>query len=388
MKVILSPEFQKQYDIIRFIARRGNEDYLTLYSRINLVIQVINRINNLGEIPFKLRVHNGNVQNPGYLNGELSECMAIDLDKTNRFLVFQRYGDAIAITTLGHYNIPILKEGNDVKLWLFEKPEKQFGLLKYAPTETINSLKLDSDLMLIGMDDDEIPDSVIKKFDLAVENDTCPIDIETMKIRLHDVPNLNQIITVNQQSTENPIITLKPQYESLLKRATVNARYLSNIGVEATFDGDLLKAAQLNVALNKKMFKDFSNMIHYINTHVKYPREKKLLFDSMNDTFLSSYISCQEQVQSGIESLRQFDSILSNAVVNDLSRNNTDNETNKQAVVNLTKHQYLMKFRKLNEEQHYTQIFKNVAKEISERESKIESKRADEIKSPKKGFHL
>lgn len=390
MKLIFSPIFKKQLEVIAKIANKGNSDYVALYNQIGIAIKVIKQIKSLKECPLKLRIHNGNVDNPGYLTGRLSPCMAIDLDKTNRFVLFQPSEDGITLTALGHYEISIGGSKGQEK-WLFGKDlEEQFEQICQLNSTKLQRLKSDSFVLekelleALGIDNCNITNSIIHKFNKLAEGDLCPIDIESAKKKLHSESDISSLIDVDQYGH----IKLTPEYESLIKRATANARYLSNIGVEAISDGDLLKAAQLNVAMNKKMFKDFANMIHYINTHVKYPKEKKILFDSMNDTFLSSYISCQEQVQSGIGSLRQFESILANAVVNDLSRKNTDNETNKEAVVNLTKHQYLMKFRKLNEEQHYTHIFKNVAKEISERESKIESKRADEIKSPKKGFHL
>ncbi len=63
MNLILSPTFQKQMNVIRYLADKGNSDYKTLYFRIGTVIKVFSQIEKLSDCPFKLRVHNGNFGN-------------------------------------------------------------------------------------------------------------------------------------------------------------------------------------------------------------------------------------------------------------------------------------------------------------------------------------
>ena len=63
MKIISSPIFQKQLEVIAKIANKGNSDYAALYNQIGIAIKVIKQIKSLRECPLKLRMHNGNIGN-------------------------------------------------------------------------------------------------------------------------------------------------------------------------------------------------------------------------------------------------------------------------------------------------------------------------------------
>ena len=49
MKLIFSPIFKKQLEVIAKIANKGNSDYVALYNQIGIAIKVIKQIKSLKE---------------------------------------------------------------------------------------------------------------------------------------------------------------------------------------------------------------------------------------------------------------------------------------------------------------------------------------------------
>lgn len=127
MNVVISTECAKQIKIIRNLKNKRNRDYEKLYMRIALCVKALESVDCIDDVPFELRFHEGNSDKIGHLGRGLENCLAVDLDGTTRFLTFEIKGNAIVLTSLGHYNINLDKNGKTISL--FDEPKKQVNYI-------------------------------------------------------------------------------------------------------------------------------------------------------------------------------------------------------------------------------------------------------------------
>lgn len=331
MNVIISKECAKQLEVIEFLKNQGNENFRKLYERIALCVKALESVKCIEDIPFQLRFHSGNPNQIGHLGKPLQKCLAVDLDGTNRFLTFEKKGNAIVVTSLGHYNV--LLEGNHAEL--FKSPEDSVTDLVKLPDDEFELLKKRSEptkqALLNSVNDVELTDTIIHSFDSNLKKDICPLNPDSVMCRLRaHLRNWER-----QYKQDNNIRNLRPEdskvrdvevrnfvdkYISVLERSTVNARGLSNAGAIVCGDGDFYKTVELKVQLDKYLEKSFSHLVHCMNSNVASTKLKIELFDKMGNAFLRGFDKKYDRiVEFDNQDLRALDKLLRKAVFEDIN---------------------------------------------------------------------
>ena len=163
---LFSKEFQRQLDIVRIMADKGNIDFLALYNRIGLCVKALESVDCIDDIPFELRYHQKNSKQIGHLGHPLEKCLSVDLDGTNRFLTFEERGKAVVVTSLGHYNVSLVENLGDEKA-LFKSKEESVNDFNYdqLPDDAFVLLKEESEptkqALLNSVKDVELTDTII-----------------------------------------------------------------------------------------------------------------------------------------------------------------------------------------------------------------------------------
>ena len=110
------------------------------------------------------------------------------------------------------------------------------------------------------------------------------------------------------------------KYTSVLKRAIVNARGLSNDCAVVCGDKDPNKTAELKLMLDESWVKQFSNLVYYMNTKISSVAVKKDLFNKMGNALINSFdkkYDCIVEVDN--EVIRSLDKSLRKAVFEDIN---------------------------------------------------------------------
>lgn len=331
MNVIISKECAKQLEVIEFLKNQGNENFRKLYERIALCVKALESVKCIEDIPFQLRFHSGNPNQIGHLGKPLQKCLAVDLDGTNRFLTFEKKGNAIVVTSLGHYNV--LLEGNHAEL--FKSPEDSVTDLVKLPDDEFELLKKRSEptkqALLNSVNDVELTDTIIHSFDSNLKKDICPINPDSVKCRLSSSlskwenqykqdNNISKLRASDSKIRDAEVGRLIDKYTSVLKRAIVNARGLSNAGAVVCGDKDPNKTAELKLMLDESWVKQFSNLVYYMNTKISSVAVKKDLFNKMGNALINSFdkkYDCIVEVDN--EVIRSLDKSLRKAVFEDIN---------------------------------------------------------------------
>lgn len=335
MEVIFSKEFQRQLEIVRKIADKGNIDFWVLYNRIGLCVKALESVDCIDDIPFELRFHKGNPDKIGHLGRGLEKCLAVDLDGTTRFLTFEERGNAIVLTSLGHYNISLGNNDLGEKITLFKSPAKSVKDLIRLPDDDFCSLKEESEQvkqnLLEVVRNVELTDKIIHSFDSNLKRDICPINPDSVKCRLSSSlskwenqykqdNNISKLRASDSKIRDAEVGRLIDKYTSVLKRAIVNARGLSNAGAVVCGDKDPNKTAELKLMLDESWVKQFSNLVYYMNTKISSVAVKKDLFNKMGNALINSFdkkYDCIVEVDN--EVIRSLDKSLRKAVFEDIN---------------------------------------------------------------------
>ena len=362
MEVIFSKEFQRQLEIVRGLAEKGNIDFLALYQRIGLCVKALGTVNSIDDIPFELRFHKGNLNQVGHLGTPLEKCLSVDLDGTTRFLTFEKKENAIVVTSLGHYNVYIDMNGS--RSSLFEDTEKQVDYISRLSERRLKDLKRSSkhtkQILLNTVKNIELTNSIIHTFDSNLKKDICPLNPDSVKCRLISyLSNWEQ-----QYKQDNNIRTLRPEdskvrdievmkfvdkYTSVLERATVNARGFSNAASIVCGGKDPNKTIELKVQLDKYLVRSFSNLVLYVYGNVMSIKLKRELFNKMGNAFLRGFDEKYDHtVEVDNEALRKIDKSLRNAVVKDIGN-----------ILSLSKKDYSKTIKNTSQQKFFESVFSN-----------------------------
>lgn len=337
MEVIFSKEFQRQLEIVRKIADKGNIDFWVLYNRIGLCVKALESVDCIDDIPFELRFHKGNPDKIGHLGDPLENCLSVDLDGTTRFLTFEKKGNAIVVTSLGHYDISLGEDDLGEEITLFKSSEESVIDLEELLDDDnfYSSLKKESEqakqLLLDSVKVVELTDTIIHTFDSNLDKDICPINPDSVKCRLSSSlskwenqykqdNNISKLRASDSKIRDAEVGRLIDKYTSVLKRAIVNARGLSNAGAVVCGDKDPNKTAELKLMLDECWVKQFSNMIYYVNGNVSSVKLKKELFDKLGRALIRSFDKKYDSiVEEDNEVIRSLDKSLRKAVFEDIN---------------------------------------------------------------------
>lgn len=365
MEVIFSNEFQRQLDIVRLVADKGNIDFYALYNRIGLCVKALELVDCIDDIPFELRFHKSNQDKIGHLGDPLEKCLSVDLDGTNRFLTFEVREKAVVVTSLGHYNISLVEGLWDEKT-LFKSNEEivnDFNDDQLLDVE-FEHLKIQSEptkqALLNSVKDIELTDTIIHSFDSNLKKDICPLNPDSVKCRLISyLSNWEQ-----QYKQDNNIRKLRPEdskvrdievrkfvdkYTSVLERATVNARGLSNAASIVCGGKDPNRTIELKVHLDKYLVRSFSNLVLYVYGNVMSIKLKGELFNKMGNAFLRGFDEKYDHtVEVDNEALRKIDKLLRNAVVKDIGN-----------ILSLNKKDYSKTIKNTNQQKFFESVFSN-----------------------------
>lgn len=335
MNVIISEECAKQLKIIEILMNLGNENYRKLYERIALCVKALESVDCIDDIPFELRFHEENSDKIGHLGRGLEKCLSVDLDGTSRFLTFEKKGNAIVLTSIGHYKISLGKDNNGNDLWLFDHPEKQFKYIDSMSDQRFEELKHigeeSKQLLLDAVRNIEFTDTIIHSFDSNLDKDICPINPDSVKCRLSSSlskwenqykqdNNISKLRASDSKIRDAEVGRLIDKYTSVLKRAIVNARGLSNACAVVCGDKDPNKTAELKLMLDESWVKQFSNLVYYMNTKISSVAVKKDLFNKMGNALINSFdkkYDCIVEVDN--EVIRSLDKSLRKAVFEDIN---------------------------------------------------------------------
>lgn len=382
MEVIFSKEFQRQLEIVRKIADKKNIDFLALYNRIGLCVKALESVNCIDDIPFELRFHKGNSNQKGHLTKPLENCLSVDLDGTTRFLTFEKKGNAIVVTSLGHYNISLGKGDLGKEITLFKSSEESVSDLDELLDDDnfYSSLKKESEqakkLLLDSVKGVELTDTIIHSFDSNVTKDICPLSPDAVKCRITSAlgawekqykqeKNTSGIRFEDSQSRDNKVKELvkkyavsneEKKYTSLLERSIVNARCLSNAGAIVCGDKDPNMIAELKTMLDESWVKHFSDLIRYVNKKVSSVELKKELFSDMGKALLRSFDKKYDDiVEVDNEELRKLDENLRKAVFEDLKKAVIEDINNILELKDVTKYERIIK--KTNQQSIFGRLF-------------------------------
>lgn len=335
MNVIISKECAKQIEVIKILKNKGNENYKRLYERIALCVKALESVNCIDDIPFELRFHKANPDKIGHLGEPLEKCLSVDLDGTSRFLTFEKKGNAIVLTSLGHYNISLGNNDLREKITLFKSPAKSVKDLIRLPDDDFCSLKEESEQvkqnLLEVVRNVELTDKIIHSFDSNLDKDICPINPDSVKCRLSSSlskwenqykqdNNISKLRASDSKIRDAEVGRLIDKYTSVLERAIVNARGLSNAGAVVCGDKDPNKTAELKLMLDESWVKQFSNIIHYVNGNVSSVKLKKELFDKLGRALIRSFDKKYDSiVEEDNEVIRSLDKSLRKAVFEDIN---------------------------------------------------------------------
>ena len=362
MNVIISEECAKQLKIIEILMNLGNENYRKLYERIALCVKALESVDCIDDIPFELRFHEENSDKIGHLGRGLEKCLSVDLDGTSRFLTFEKKGNAIVLTSIGHYKISLGKDNNGNDLWLFDHPEKQFKYIDSMSDQRFEELKHigeeSKQLLLDAVRNIEFTDTIIHSFDSNLDKDICPINPDSVKCRLSSSlskwenqykqdNNISKLRASDSKIRDAEVGRLIDKYTSVLKRAIVNARGLSNAGALVCGDKDPNKTAELKLMLDESWVKQFSNIIHYVNGNVSSVKLKKELFDKLGRALIRSFDKKYDSiVEVDNEELRKLDENLRKAVFEDINN-----------VLSLQPKKYIQTIKNTNQQSIFNRLF-------------------------------
>ncbi len=344
VNVIISDECLKQLNVIEYLKNKENKDYEKLYMRIALCVKALESVDCIDDIPFELRFHKGNSNQKGHLKKTLENCLSVDLDGTTRFLTFEKKGNAIVVTSLGHYDISLGKDDLGEEITLFKSSEESVSDLDELLDDDnfYSSLKKESEqakqLLLDSVKGVELTDTIIHSFDSNVTKDVCPLSPDAVKCRITSAlgawekqykqeKNISKIPFEDSQIRDDKVKELVEAYAvssdnhtSLLERSIVNARGLSNAGAIVCGDKDPNKLAELKIMLDECWVKHFSNLVYYVNTKVSSVAVKKDLFNKMGNALINSFDKKYDGiVEVNIEELRKLDENLKKAVFEDIN---------------------------------------------------------------------
>ena len=316
----------------------------------------------IDDIPFELRFHKGNPDKIGHLGDPLEKCLSVDLDGTSRFLTFEKKGNAIVLTSIGHYKISLGKDNNGNDLWLFDHPEKQFKYIDSMSDQRFEELKHSGEeskqLLLDAVRNIDLTDAVIHSFDSNLDKDICPINPDSVKCRLSSSlskwenqykqdNNISKLRASDSKIRDAEVGRLIDKYTSVLKRAIVNARGLSNAGALVCGDKDPNKTAELKLMLDESWVKQFSNIIHYVNGNVSSVKLKKELFDKLGRALIRSFDKKYDSiVEVDNEELRKLDENLRKAVFEDINN-----------VLSLQPKKYMQTIKNTNQQSIFNRLF-------------------------------
>jgi len=302
MDIIFSDDFLKQLDIIKTASENGNIDFQVLYARIGVAIKSLSTISSIDDIPFKLRYHDGNNEKIGHLGYPLDDCLSLDIDRSNRFLTFELLNNAVIITSLGHYNVLLGRDSYGCKSWLFEPPENQVNNIVYCSVQNVQDFKRLKertqpaiDVLLKKFNEFQINSDLINKFNASMAYDLCPIGVDSITIRLNSYLRDNDSNfrrpdgSFDSKQRDQTISRFLKDNALLLKRATLNARCLSNSVAKTIGNGDLKNALFTKLDLEKKLIRDFADFIYFCNGKIQSPSVKKEVFDLCVKAFLKGY---------------------------------------------------------------------------------------------------
>lgn len=362
MNVVISKECAKQIRIIRYLKNKGNSDFEKLYTRIGLCIKALESVNCIDDIPFELRFHEGNQDKIGYLGDPLEKCLSVDLDGTSRFLTFEKKGNAIVLTSIGHYKISLGKDNNGNDLWLFDHPEKQFKYIDSMSDQRFEELKRSGEhtkqVLMNFVRNIQIDDFSIHAFDSNLKKDICPINPDSVKCRLSSSlskwedqykqdNNISKLRASDSKIRDAEVGRFIDKYTSVLKRAIVNARGLSNAGAVVCGDKDPNKIAELKIMLDECWVKHFANLIYYVNTKVSSVAVKKESFNKMGNALLKGFDKKYDRiVEVDNEELRKLDENLRKAVFEDINN-----------VLSLQPKKYMQTIKNTNQQSIFNRLF-------------------------------
>ena len=368
MNVIISDECLKQLNVIEYLKNKENKDYEKLYMRIALCVKALESVDCIDDIPFELRFHKGNSNQKGHLKKPLENCLSVDLDGTTRFLTFEKKGNAIVVTSLGHYDISLGKDDLGEEITLLKSSEESVSDLDELLDDDnfYSSLKKESEqakqLLLDSVKGVELTDTIIHSFDSNVTKDVCPLSPDAVKCRITSAlgawekqykqeKNISKIPFEDSQIRDDKVKELVEAYAvssdnhtSLLERSIVNARGLSNAGAIVCGDKDPNKLAELKIMLDECWVKHFSNLVYYVNTKVSSVAVKKDLFNKMGNALINSFDKKYDGiVEVDIEELRKLDENLRKAVFEDLKKAVIEDINNILELKDVTKYEQIIK---------------------------------------------
>lgn len=294
MEIIFSDDFVKQFKAIELLKENGNIAFAQMYNNLSLCVKALSQVNSVDELPFFRRSHIGNPNNPGYLGFPLDKCLNVDLDNSNRVLTFEKDGNAVVLNFMGHYNIQIYNGK-----CLFTKVEEQFTLINRYEKEELESLRKDSEYLVLSFLNDvkDIPLStkIVKLFDENYSKNICPLTVDVVTVRLNSYLNNNEQKFKNANGVfdsklrDNAILNFFKDNERLLKEATLNARCVANAIAIVEGNGDLKKTMFTKLDIDYNIIRNFSDLIYYCNGKVQSPSVKKEVFNLCAKVFLKGY---------------------------------------------------------------------------------------------------
>lgn len=278
------------------------------------------------------------------------------------FLLLKKKGNAIVLTSIGHYKISLGKDNNGNDLWLFDHPEKQFKYIDSMSDQRFEELKHSGEeskqLLLDAVRNIEFTDAVIHTFDSNLDKDICPINPDSVQCRLSSSlskwedqykqdNNISKLRASDSKIRDAEVGRFIDKYTSVLKRAIVNARGLSNAGAVVCGDKDPNKIAELKIMLDECWVKHFANLIYYVNTKVSSVAVKKESFNKMGNALLKGFDKKYDRiVEVDNEELRKLDENLRKAVFEDINN-----------VLSLQPKKYMQTIKNTNQQSIFNRLF-------------------------------
>lgn len=131
---MLTEECIKQVLIIKKLSLINNE-FSALYTRIALYINSLRKAENIDQLEFGRNDRHKNNR----LSGNYFYVAQRDLDLFHRMAYFDKANNAVIVTTLGHYNIELLKSR-----CLFDSYADQIDKVKKMTPGEFGNLKINS----------------------------------------------------------------------------------------------------------------------------------------------------------------------------------------------------------------------------------------------------
>ncbi len=324
MHVVLTEDCQKQIDIIKRLTCVNN-DYLTLYMRIAMYVDALQKSENIDQLEFGINERHANNR----LSGKYSDVATRDLDPFQRMAYFDRDNNAVIVTSFGHYNIDLAKSRS-----LFTSYRDQVDKVKEMKTDEFISLKIKSKpfvkhLLLVAnqysieMNPNEL--NRIVKYEYI-----CPVSLATVSNKLKSF--VEKSVYKDHFTMDQAFVDFLSKNDDVLTKTTVNARGLSNVAAVVLSNNDLKKTMLTKLEVDKSIIRQFSDLVSYINRKMNNSPKREIIhkltkdflegFDKSHakEVGLGNLEYSEQSLRNEYRLMRKMDNRLRESIINDFER--------------------------------------------------------------------